>query len=190
MIRRIINFSEFVNESKKLSGRFNDDEIEILALLMHDKGHVLGRAPVHIQDPMLDSVFDKVKSDRFVYPLWRGIYNEEKQMYDDLYTSQNTLTTSRYISFSESKDLASSFTKNTKILLELIDSKGLLNYHQFLREVMAQIELEVNGEDSYEHIIHMADKELEHIMNIGTMIQVIDKRQEGDLTIYTIKQVN
>ena len=63
MIRRIINFSEFVNESKKLSGRFNDDEIEILALLMHDKGHVFGRGPVHIQDPMLDRVFDKVKSD-------------------------------------------------------------------------------------------------------------------------------
>ena len=38
MLRRIINFSEFINESKKLSGRFNDDEIEILALLMHDKG--------------------------------------------------------------------------------------------------------------------------------------------------------
>ena len=190
MIRRIINFSEFLNESKKLSERFDDEEIEILAFLMHDKGHVLGRAPVHRQDPMLDSVFNKVKSDRFVYPLWRGIYKEDEQILEDMYTSQNKLKTSRYISFSESKDIASSFAKSTKTLIELIDSKGLLNYHQFLREVMSQIELEINGKEAYKHIIHMADAELEHIMNIGTTIQVIGKRQEGDLTIYTIKQVN
>ena len=109
MIRRIINFSEFVNESKKLSERFDDEEIEILAFLMHDKGHVLGRAPVHRQDPMLDSVFNKVKSDRFVYPLWRGTYKEDEQILEDMYTSQNKLKTSRYISFSESKDIASGF---------------------------------------------------------------------------------
>lgn len=189
MRKIIINFNEFINESKKLSEIFNDDEIEILSFLIHDKGHVLGRGTEHEQDPILDSVFDKVKSYIFVYPLWRGIYSDEKQILEDLYTSQNKLKTSRYISFSESKDVALSFSKRTKTLIELIDSKGLLNYHQFIREVMAQIELEINGKEGYDDIINMADKELEHIMNIGTTIQVIGKRQEGDITIYTIKQV-
>ena len=58
---------------------------------------------------------------------------------------------------------------------------------------MAEEELERNGGDTedpnYEMLLETADEELEHIMNIGTRIKVIGKRQEGVLTIYTIKQI-
>lgn len=190
MIRRIINFQEFINESMKLSDRFEEEENETLGFLMHDKEHILGTT--HKNDPILDSIFNKVKGEYYKGSLWRGVYRREKDLYEELYLSGDPVITRRYLSFSESKETAILFSTRTNILIELIDGKGLLNYHQWLRE-MAEQELEMNGGDTedpnYETLIETADEELEHIMNIGTRIQVTDKRQEGDLTIYTVKQL-
>lgn len=189
MRKRIINFKEFINESIKLSDRFDEEENETLGFLMHDKEHVLGTT--HKNDPILDSIFNKVKGEYYKASLWRGVYSIEKDLYEELYLSGEPAITTRYLSFSESKETAILFSTETNILIELIDGKGLLNYHQWIRE-MADQELEMNGGDTedpnYETLIETADEELEHIMNIGSRISVIGKRQEGDLTIYTIKQ--
>ena len=119
------------------------------------------------------------------------MYSIEKDLYEELYLSGEPVITTRYLSFSESKETAILFSTRTNILIELIDGKDLLNYHQWIRE-MAEQELEMNGGDTedpnYQDLIETADEELEHIMNIGSRISVIGKRQEGDLTIYTIKQ--
>ena len=193
MKKRIINFQEFVNESIKylsdLPSRFNQEENDTLGLLMHDKEHVLGTT--HKNDPILDSIFNKVKGGYYKGSLWRGTYKIEKDLYEELYLSGEPGITTRYLSFSESKETSILFSTQTNILIELIDGKDLLNYHQWIREIAEQ-ELEMNGGDTedpnYQDLIETADEELEHIMNIGSRISVIGKRQEGDLTIYTIKQ--
>jgi hypothetical protein len=135
---------------------------------------------------------NKVKDSYYNSPLWSGVYRREKDLYEELYLSGDIGVTTRYLSFSESKETGILFLTRTNILIELEQSKGLLNYHQWIRE-MADQELEMNGGDTedpnYEMLIETADEELEHIMNIGTKIQVSGKRQEGDLTIYTIKQL-
>ena len=41
-MKNLIKFSQFINESMKLSGRFDEEETETLGFLMHDKAHVLG----------------------------------------------------------------------------------------------------------------------------------------------------
>ncbi len=174
----------------KLSGRFNEEETETLGFLMHDKAHVLGEE--HRNDHILDSIFNKVKGGYYKGSLWRGVYQREKSLYEELYLSRETGITTRYLSFSESKETAILFSTRTNILIELIEGKDLLNYHQWIRE-MAEQELEMMGgnteDPNYQNLIELADEELEHIMNIGTSIKVIGKRQEGDLTIYTIKQI-
>lgn len=185
MRKMIINFQEFINESMKLSDRFNEEENETLGLLMHDKEHVLGTT--HKNDPVLDSIFNKVKGGYYKGSLWRGIYRREKDLYEELYLSGEAGITTRYLSFSESKETAILFSTRTNILIELIDGKDLLNYHQWIREIAEQ-EREMMGGPNYQELIETADEELEHIMNIGSRISVIGKRQEGDLTIYTIKQ--
>jgi hypothetical protein len=189
-MKNLIKFSQFINESLSLSGRFNDDENEILSFLMHDKAHVLGEE--HKNDPILHSIFNKVKAEYYKGTLWRGVYQSEKDLYEELHLTGEAGITTRYTSFSESKETAILFSTRTNILIEIRDGKGILNYHQWIRE-MAEQELEMNGGDTedpnYEMLIETADEELEHIMNIGTSIKVIGKRQEGDLTIYTIKQI-
>lgn len=189
MGKRIINFQEFVNESMKLLDRFDEEENDKLGFLMHDKEHVLGK--IHKNNRILDSIFNKVKGEYYKGSLWRGVYGIEKDLYEELYLSGESGITTRYLSFSESKEIAILFSTQTNILIELIDGKGLLNYHQWIREIAEQ-ELEMEGGDTedpnYQELIETADEELEHIMNIGSRISVIDKRQEGDLTIYTIKQ--
>lgn len=191
MRKRIINFKEFINESIKLSDRFDEEETETLGFLMHDKEHILGTT--HKNDPILDRIFNKVKGGYYKGSLWRGVYRREKGLYEELYLSGETGITTRYLSFSESKETSILFSTRTNILIELIGGKDLLNYHQWIRE-MAEQELEMMGGDTedpnYQNLIELADEELEHIMNIGSRISVIGKRQEGDLTIYTIKQVN
>ena len=173
----------------KLSGRFDEEETETLGFLMHDKAHVLGEE--HRNDQILDSIFNKVKAELYKGTLWRGVYQSEKALYEELHLTGEAGITTRYISFSESKETAILFSAQTNILIELKDGNGLLNYHQWIRE-MADEELERNGGDTedpnYQDLIETADEELEHIMNIGSRISVIGKRQEGDLTIYTIKQ--
>jgi hypothetical protein len=192
MRARIINFQKFINESVKISDRFNQEESETLGMLMHDKGHVLGRGTKHKQDPILDSIFNKVEGEYYRGTLWRGVYEIEKALYEELYSTGDSGITTRYVSFSESKETAMLFSTQTSILIELRNSKGLLNYHQWIREI-ADEELEMNGGDTedpnYEMLIEVADEELEHIMNIGTEISVVGKRREGDLTIYTIEQL-
>jgi len=190
MRKRIINFQEFINESMKLSDRFNEEENETLGFLMHDKEHILGK--IHKNNPILDSIFNKVKGEYYKGSLWRGVYKIEKDIYEELYLSREPGVTTRYLSFSESKEAAILFSTQTNILIELIDGKDLLRYHQWIREIAEQ-ELEMMGGDTedpnYQELIETAEEELEHIMNIGSRISVIGKRQEGDLTIYTIKQL-
>jgi hypothetical protein len=180
-------FESWKKHSLKLSDRFNEEEAEILGFLMHDKAHVLGRTG-HGNDPTLASIFNKVKGERYRGTLWRGIYREEKELYETLYLTREAATVTRYLSFSESRETAILFSKLTNILIELTDSKGLLNYHQWIREIAEQ-DLKSGGDEYYyRDLMETADVELEHIMNIGTRIQVIAKRQEDDLTIYTIRQ--
>ncbi len=187
MIKHISKFWEFINESIKLSDMFNEEENETLGFLIHDKEHILGTT--HKSDPTLDSIFNKVKYSYYNSPLWRGVYRREKDLYEELYLSRDIGVTTRYLSFSESKETGILFSTQRNMLIELEQSKGLLNYHRWIREIVEQ-ELQMGGDTYYyRDILETADEELEHIMNIGTKIQVTGKRQEGDLTIYTIKQL-
>jgi len=193
-MENMLTYKQFINESSNLLDLFTDDENQILGFLMHDKGHVLGRDGGHKKDSELNNIFQKVKSSKVNIPLWRGIYKEEIEIYNDLYKEGEIGITTRYLSFSESKDLAILFSKasKTNILLELIEGQGLLNYHQWIRDAAEQ-ELERNGGDiedpNYLMLIDTAEEELEHIMNTESRIQVIGKRNEGDLTIFTISQI-
>jgi hypothetical protein len=172
----------------KLSDRFNEEENETLGFLMHDKEHVLGIT--HKNDPILDSIFNKVKGEYYEGSLWRGVYRREKDLYEELYLSGEAGITTRYLSFSESKETAIIFSTRTNILIELIDGKGLLNYHQWIRET-AEHELGMGGDTTYyRDITETADEELEHIMNIGTRVRVLGKREEDGLTVYTVKQLD
>jgi len=193
-MKNIFPYKQFINESSNLLDLFSDDENEILGFLMHDKEHVLGRGSVHKKRPELDTIFQKIKSSKVDIPLWRGIYKEELEKYNDLYEEEKIGITTRYLSFSESKDLAIEFSEASEAntLLELIGGQGLLNYHQWVRD-LAEQELEMNGGDTedynYLELIDTAEEELEHIMNVESRIQFIGKRNEGELTIFTIKQI-
>ncbi len=190
-MRPIPGFLQFINESMNLLDRFNEEENETLGLLMHDKEHVLGK--IHKKNRILNSIFNKVKGEYYEGSLWRGVYGIEKDLYEELYLSGEAGITARYLSFSESKETAIIFSTQTNILIELIDGKGLLNYHQWIREI-AEEELEMEGGDTedpnYQELIETADEELEHIMNIGTGVRVVGKREEDGLTVYTVKQLD
>lgn len=163
--------------------RFSRDEEITIALLVHDKAHVLGRR--NKRHAVLDRVIEHfaTKSPE----LWRGIYKQELKAFE----VGDTFNANGYMSFSENKSIAERFG-GTKVLLHLKTAHAF-PYWQWNIENL-QLPLKKKDPEAFEnndgeYAIESLKEEGEWITPYDAKFEVLGKRNDGEYTIVDIKQI-
>ena len=159
---------------------FTLDEKIDLALFGHDKGHVINRGGhVSAMDKAL-KYLSKKSSD-----LWRGLYPEEIKLFDQ------DLEVDCYLSFSENREIAEGFAKRSKVLLHAKSLTGFCYWQWGVADHLEQQEEnpKVWDENDGQYSLDVLKKEAEWVIGHGTVLKVVDRKQDGEFTIIELEQV-
>lgn len=174
---------------------FSSDELTDLHLLVHDKGHLMGRETTG-RHPSLDKAFSLI-GEKSTMKLYRGIYRTENKFLRDTDWSKNPeWVLPRYTSLSEDFSTAMGFSsRDIKTIIEILPGVRGLNYHGFLRAHGEDTirNMEESGDHPEEYIedekeeLEFMCEEKEWILDIGTKLEYVKTYNHEGFTIFQFK---
>lgn len=161
---------------------FTEDELIDIALLVHDKAHVM--PTYNHRDPSLEKAI-KHFSEKSP-SLWRGVYPPELKRL----VVGETFPISAYMSMSENERIARAFGKNTKTLIHV---KGINAFpywswnieHLQMTSKAQDPEAWVNNDG--DHSVSTLKKEAEWIVGHDVKLKVVSSREDDGYTIFELE---
>lgn len=165
------SFSEFLNESHndlRDIAHEDPDMMLFINMLVHDKRHVIKNIT---RVPEMDTIFS-VASENTTIPLYRGLHRTVEA------SAGESIIFDRYESFSESLDVAKTFTK-VNTILKATNATGGFKYWKYMIQQLNDPLNDMVDEDINEELRRILLKEREWIFNIGSIF-FVDSIYEQD----------